>query len=45
MEKEAWRLEKEQMVKNFHVWNQEAVKGQIVFTGSSLMEMLVLLFI
>ena len=39
MEKEAWRLEKEQMVKNFHVWNQEAVKGQIVFTGSSLMEM------
>lgn len=39
MEKEAWRLEKEQMIKNFHVWNKDAVKGQIVFTGSSLMEM------
>ena len=39
MEKEAWRLEKEQMVKDFHVWNEKAVKGQIVFTGSSLMEM------
>ena len=39
MEKEAWRLEKEQMTKNFHVWNKDAVKGQIVFTGSSLMEM------
>ena len=39
MEKEAWRLEKEQMIKDFHVWNKDAVKGQIVFTGSSLMEM------
>ena len=39
MEKEAWRLEKEQMVRDFHVWNESAVKGQIVFTGSSLMEM------
>lgn len=39
MEKETWRLEKEQMVKNFHVWNKDAIKGQIVFTGSSLMEM------
>lgn len=39
MEKEAWRLEKEQMVRDFHVWNASAVKGQIVFTGSSLMEM------
>ena len=39
MEKEAWRLEKEQMVRDFHVWNKSAVKGQIVFTGSSLMEM------
>ncbi|MGN1156308.1 MAG: GDSL-type esterase/lipase family protein [Agathobacter sp.] len=39
MEKEAWRLEKEQMVKDFHVWNKDAVKGQTVFTGSSLMEM------
>lgn len=39
MEKETWRLEKEQMVKNFHVWNKDAIKGQTVFTGSSLMEM------
>lgn len=39
MEKEAWRLEKEQMVRDFHVWNQKAVKRQVVFTGSSLMEM------
>ena len=39
MEKEEWRLEKEQMVRDFHVWNQNAVKGQVVFTGSSLMEM------
>jgi len=39
MEKEAWRLEKEQMVRDFHVWNESAVKGQVVFTGSSLMEM------
>ena len=39
MEKEAWRLEKEQLVENFHVINKNAVKGQIVFTGSSLMEM------
>lgn len=39
MAKEAWRLEKEQMVRDFHVWNEKAVKGQTVFTGSSLMEM------
>lgn len=39
MEKEPWRIEKEQMVKDFHIWNQAAKKGQIVFTGSSLMEM------
>lgn len=39
MEKEPWRIEKEQMVKDFHLWNQEAEKGQIVFAGSSLMEM------
>lgn len=32
-------MEKEQMVKDFHIWNKDAVKGQIVFTGSSLMEM------
>ncbi len=36
---EQWRIEKEQMVKDFHVWNKSVVKGQIVFTGSSLMEM------
>lgn len=39
MEKEEWRLEKEQMVEDFHVWNESAQKGQTVFTGSSLMEM------
>ena len=39
MKKEPWRLEKEQMVRDFHVWNESALKGQIVFTGSSLMEM------
>ena len=39
MEKEIWRLEKEQMVKDFHIWNKDAIKGQTVFTGSSLMEM------
>lgn len=39
MEKEPWRLEKEQMVRDFHVWNRSAVKGQTVFAGSSLMEM------
>ncbi len=39
MEKEAWRLEKEEMVRGFHDLNKDAVKGQIVFTGSSLMEM------
>lgn len=39
MSKENWRLQKEQMVKEFHVKNQSAVKGQTVFTGSSLMEM------
>lgn len=39
MAKEAWRLEKEQMVRDFHVRNQSAVKGQIAFIGSSLMEM------
>ena len=39
MEKEVWRLEKEQMVRDFYVKNKSAVKGQIVFTGSSLMEM------
>ncbi len=39
MTKEPWRLEKEQMVRDFHVWNKSALKGQTVFAGSSLMEM------
>ena len=39
MEKEPWRLEKEKMVEDFHIWNQDAQKGQVVFAGSSLMEM------
>ena len=38
-EKEQWRLEKEQLVKNYHEQNLNAVKGGVVFTGSSLMEM------
>ena len=37
--KEPWRLEKEQMVRDFHVKNQSCKKGQTVFVGSSLMEM------
>ncbi len=39
MEKEAWRIEKEQMVEGFRVKNRTALKGQIVCVGSSLMEM------
>lgn len=39
MSNENWRLEKEQLVKNYRIWNRNAVKGQTVFTGSSLMEM------
>ena len=38
MEKEPWRIEKEKMVEGFHGRNASAVKGQIVFAGSSLME-------
>lgn len=38
MEKPAWRIEKEKMVEEFHNLNQAAVKGQVVFAGSSLME-------
>ena len=38
MEKEPWRIEKEKMVDGFHGRNASAVKGQIVFAGSSLME-------
>ena len=39
MAQEPWRLEKERMVQGFHKLNAEAVKGQTVFAGSSLMEM------
>lgn len=39
MEKEAWRIEKEIMVEQYRKANQRAVRGQVVFTGSSLMEM------
>ena len=39
MEKEAWRIEKEIMVEQYRKANQSAVRGQVVFTGSSLMEM------
>ncbi len=39
MSKEAWRIEKEQMVEGFQEKNRSAKKGQVVFAGSSLMEM------
>lgn len=39
MEKEAWRIEKEKLVEQYRKENRSAVKGQVVFTGSSLMEM------
>lgn len=39
MAKEAWRLEKEKMVEGFRTKNQLCEKGQVVFAGSSLMEM------
>ena len=39
MEKEAWRIEKERLVEQYHEQNKAAVKGQTVFVGSSLMEM------
>jgi lysophospholipase L1-like esterase len=39
MAKEAWRLEKEKMVEGFREKNRLAQKGQVVFAGSSLMEM------
>lgn len=39
MEKPAWRLEKEKMVEGFREKNRLAEKGQVVFAGSSLMEM------
>jgi len=39
MSKEAWRLEKEKMVEGFRAKNQLCEKGQVVFAGSSLMEM------
>ena len=39
MEKEAWRIEKEKLVEQYRKANRSAVRGQVVFTGSSLMEM------
>ena len=39
MAKEAWRLEKEKMVEGFRERNRLCKKGQVVFAGSSLMEM------
>ncbi len=39
MAKEAWRLEKEKMVEGFREKNRQALPGQVVFVGSSLMEM------
>ncbi|MBE5794899.1 MAG: lysophospholipase [Clostridiales bacterium] len=39
MAKEAWRLEKEKMVEGFREKNRLCEKGQVVFAGSSLMEM------
>ena len=39
MAKEAWRIEKEKMVEGFREKNRLAEKGQVVFAGSSLMEM------
>lgn len=39
MEKPAWRLEKEKMVEGFREKNRLAENGQVVFAGSSLMEM------
>ncbi|MBQ8200874.1 MAG: lysophospholipase [Clostridia bacterium] len=39
MEKPAWRIEKERLVERYRTENRQAVKGQIVFAGSSLMEM------
>ena len=36
---ERWRLEKLELIKQYHIKNQSAVKGGVVFTGSSLMEM------
>ena len=39
MGKEAWRMEKERLVEQYHEQNKTAVKGQTVFVGSSLMEM------
>ena len=35
-----WRIEKAKMVEGFREINKSCEKGQIVFTGSSLIEML-----
>lgn len=39
MSEPAWRVEKRRLVERYREENKSAVKGQIVFTGSSLMEM------
>lgn len=36
---EQWRIEKLELIKRYREQNRTAVKGQVVFTGSSLMEM------
>ncbi len=38
-QKEAWRLEKEKLVEEYRQANRSALRGQVVCTGSSLMEM------
>ena len=37
---EKWRIEKAELVRQYHLKNLTAPKGGIVFVGSSLMEML-----
>lgn len=37
---EQWRIEKAEMVKRYHEQNLLLPKGGVLFTGSSLMEML-----
>ena len=39
MSEPAWRIEKRRLVERYREENKTAAKGQIVFTGSSLMEM------
>lgn len=39
MAKEPWRIQKEELVRRYHIMNADAEKGGVVFAGSSLMEM------